>query len=51
VLATFERTLIRKTLGRLSPRNQQGLRDTIETFSGNRRAAADDGRHGAEVVP
>jgi mRNA interferase MazF len=34
VLATFERSLIRKTLGRLSPRAQQSLRDTIETLFG-----------------
>lgn len=34
VLATFERSLIRKTLGRLSPRDQQLLRDTRETLFG-----------------
>jgi mRNA interferase MazF len=34
VLATFDRSLIRKTLGRLSPRDQQSLRDTIETLFG-----------------
>jgi mRNA interferase MazF len=34
VLATFERSLIRKTLGRLSPRDQQSLRDSIETLFG-----------------
>lgn len=34
VLATFERSLIRKTLGRLSARDQQSLRDTIETLFG-----------------
>jgi len=34
VLATFERSLIRKTLGRLSPRGQESLRDTIETLFG-----------------
>ena len=34
VLATFERSLIRKTLGRLSSRDQQSLRDTIETLFG-----------------
>ena len=34
VLATFERSLIRKTLGRLSTRDQQSLRDTIETLFG-----------------
>lgn len=34
VLATFERSLIRKTLGRLSPRDQHSLRDTIETLFG-----------------
>lgn len=34
VLATFERSLIRKTLGRLSPRDQHSLRDTLETLFG-----------------
>lgn len=34
VLATFERSLIRKTLGRLSSSDQQSLRDTIETLFG-----------------
>lgn len=34
VLATFERSLVRKALGRLSPRDQHSLRDTLETLFG-----------------
>jgi mRNA interferase MazF len=34
VLATFERSLIRKTLGRLSARDQQSLRESIATLFG-----------------
>jgi mRNA interferase MazF len=34
VLATFERTLVRKTLGRLSTRDQQRLRESIESLFG-----------------
>jgi len=34
VLATFERSLIRKTLGQLSIQDQQSLRDTLETLFG-----------------
>jgi mRNA interferase MazF len=34
VLATLEQTLVIKTLGRLSARDQQRLRETIATFFG-----------------
>jgi mRNA interferase MazF len=34
VLATFERTLVRKTLGRLSARDQQSLRESLATLFG-----------------
>jgi hypothetical protein len=34
VLATFERSLVRKTLGRLSTRDQQSLHGTLETLFG-----------------
>lgn len=34
VLATFERALVRKTLGRLSTRDQQRLRECIEALFG-----------------
>lgn len=34
VLATFERTLVRKTLGRLSARDQRRLRESIEALFG-----------------
>lgn len=34
VIATFDRSLIRKVMGRLSPRDQQSLRDTLETLFG-----------------
>jgi mRNA interferase MazF len=34
VLATFERALVRKTLGRLSTRDQQRLRECIESLFG-----------------
>jgi mRNA interferase MazF len=34
VLATFERSLVRKTLGRLSARDQQRLRESITSLFG-----------------
>ncbi len=34
VLATLEQSLVIKTLGRLSPRDQQHLRETIATLFG-----------------
>jgi mRNA interferase MazF len=34
VLATFERSLVRKSLGRLSARDQQRLRDSLATLFG-----------------
>jgi hypothetical protein len=34
VLATLEQSLVIKTLGRLSPRDQQRLRETIATLFG-----------------
>jgi mRNA interferase MazF len=34
VLATFERSLVRKTIGSLSTRDQQNLRDSLATLIG-----------------